>query len=73
TLSNPEIKQVAEEPLAGCKDPYSKAAALDALAERDKALLSMRRNGVSVLDVPPDRLTPELINRYTMIKSLHRL
>ncbi|UCE47920.1 MAG: DUF58 domain-containing protein, partial [Phycisphaerales bacterium] len=25
TLSNPEIKQVAEEPLAGCKDPYSKA------------------------------------------------
>ena len=73
TLSNPEIRQVAEEPLTSCKDHYSKAAALDTLAERDKALLSMRRNGISVLDVPPDRLTPELINRYTLIKSLHRL
>ena len=73
TLSNPEIRKVAEEPLALCKDPYSKAVALDALAAREQALLSMRRKGISVLDVPPDRLTPELINRYTMIKSLHRL
>ncbi len=73
TLSNPEIRQVAEEPLTSCKDHYSKAAALDTLAERDKALLSMRQKGISVPDVPPDRLTPELINRYTLIKSLHRL
>jgi uncharacterized protein (DUF58 family) len=73
TLSNPEIRQVAEEPLARCQDPYSKAVALDTLAAREEALLSMRQKGISVLDVPPDRLTPELINRYTMIKSLHRL
>ena len=73
TLSNPEIRQVAEEPLERCKDPYSKAVALDALAAREEALLSMRQKGISVLDVPPNRLTPELINRYTMIKSRHLL
>ena len=73
TLSNPEIRRVAEEPLARCEDPYSKAVALDALAAREQALLLMRQKGISVLDVAPDRLTPELINRYTMIKSMHQL
>jgi uncharacterized protein (DUF58 family) len=73
TLSNPELQQIAHQPLASCEDPYSKAVALDVLAAREEALISMRRKGVSVLDVPPNRLTPELINRYTAIKSMRRL
>lgn len=73
TLSNPEVRHVAEEPLSKCNDLYSKAVALDVLAAREEALLLMRRKGIAVLDVPPNRLTPELINRYTMIKSMHRL
>ncbi len=73
TLSNPELQQVAHQSLESCDDPYSQAVALDVLAAREEALLSMRRKGVSVLDVPPNRLTPELINRYTAIKALRRL
>ncbi len=73
TLSNPELQQTAHQPLGSCEDPYTKAVALDVLTAREEALISMRRKGVSVLDVPPNRLTPELINRYTMIKSLRRL
>ncbi|MEN6424154.1 MAG: DUF58 domain-containing protein [Phycisphaerales bacterium] len=73
TLSNPEIHRVAHEPLATCEDPYAKAVSLDVLAAREEALIVMRRKGVSVLDVPPDRLTPELINRYTQIKATRRL
>ena len=73
TLSNPEVQRVAREPLESCNDPYGKAVALDVLAAREEALISMRRKGVSVLDVPPNRLTPELINRYTLIKSRRRL
>jgi len=73
TLSNPQLQQMAHQPLASCADPYSQAVALDVLAAREEALISMRRKGVSVLDVPPNRLTPELINRYTAIKSLRRL
>ena len=64
---------MAHQPLASCDDLYSKAVALDVLAAREEALISMRRKGVSVLDVPPNRLTPELINRYTAIKSMRRL
>lgn len=73
TLSNPEIHAIAHQPLGSCEDPYAKAVALDVLAAREEALISMRRKGVSVLDVPPGRLTPELINRYTMIKTMRRL
>jgi len=73
TLSNPEIQSVAHQPLTSCDDPYAKAVALDVLAAREEALISMRRKGVSVLDVPPNQLTPELINRYTQIKAMRRL
>ncbi len=73
TLSNPEIRRAAEIPLVECDDPYSKAAALDAISAREEALILMRRKGVSVLDVSPNHLTPELINRYTLIKARHQL
>lgn len=73
TLSNPEIQNIAKKPLAQCDDPYTKAVALDTLAAREEALISMRQKGIAVLDVLPNRLTPELINRYTMIKSRHQL
>jgi uncharacterized protein (DUF58 family) len=73
TLSNPEVHHVAHETLYSCSDIYSKAIALDVLTAREEALVSMRRKGIAVLDTPPNRLTPELINRYTLIKSMHKL
>jgi len=73
TLANPEVRAVAESPIAGTSDPYSKAVALDVLAARAEALTAMRRQGVSVLDVDPRALTAELINRYLAIKSTRRL
>lgn len=73
TLSNPEIIKAAEIPIANCEDPYSKAAALDAMTAREEALILMRQRGISVLDVAPNHLTPELINRYTLIKARHQL
>lgn len=73
TLSDPEMVKVADEPLETCTDPYSKAVAIDSLFVRKKALKLMRQKGISVLDVPPEKLTPALINRYAIIKSQRRL
>lgn len=73
TLSDLDLRFLAHQSLSDCDDPYTKAVALDILSARQEALVSMRRSGVSVLDVAPDRLTPELINRYTLIKSTRRL
>lgn len=73
TLSNPEIKAVAEEPLAHGPDIYSKAVALDVLDARAQALAAMRRQGVGVLEAHPRAVMPDLINRYLKIKSARRL
>ncbi len=73
TLANPEVRRVGGELLALAPDPYRKAAALDVLAAREEALAAMRHHGVGVLDVEPPELTPELINRYLLIKSTRRL
>jgi len=73
TLANPEVRQLADRPLARSDDLYAQAVAMDVLNAREEALTGMRRMGISVLDVPPDALTPELINRYVLIKSTQRL
>jgi uncharacterized protein (DUF58 family) len=73
TLADPDLHTLAESPLDSRGEPYSQAAARDALAARTEALAAMRRLGVGVIDVYPPQLTPELINRYTLIKSTHRL
>jgi len=73
TLSNPEIGELAEEPLSRSADVYSKAVALDVMAARREALTAMRHQGVEVLDASPHALLPELINRYLQIKATRRL
>lgn len=73
TLADPELRRVAHEPLAACRDPHVRAAAIDVLNGREQALAIMRHRGVGVLDVTPPEVTPELINRYALIKTTHRL
>jgi uncharacterized protein (DUF58 family) len=73
TLANPEVRSAASQPLAECADPYVRAASVDVLNAREEALASMRQRGVGVLDVEPPELTPELINRYALIKTTQRL
>jgi uncharacterized protein (DUF58 family) len=73
TLANPELRAVADRPLSDAPDPYVKAVAVDVLAAREEALTAMRHRGVSVLDVPPTTLTPQLIDRYLAIKAARRL
>ena len=48
---------------------YESAAAEELLTARDEALWRMRRSGVSVLDVSPQRMTASVINRYLELKG----
>jgi uncharacterized protein (DUF58 family) len=73
TLYDTEVNAMAELPLNKTEDLYSKAVAIDFTAARQEALATMRRHGVGVLDVAPPSLTPDLINRYLLIKATRRL
>jgi uncharacterized protein (DUF58 family) len=52
---------------------FSKTAALRMLARRADALGRMRQSGVDVLDADPRQLTPQLLNRYLLLKLRNRL
>ncbi|HHH76140.1 MAG TPA: DUF58 domain-containing protein [Phycisphaerae bacterium] len=73
TLNDPQVNDVINQPLSSGEDTYTKAIAIDIQAAREEALAAMRRYGVGVLDVSPQQLTPDLVNRYSLIKSTGRL
>jgi len=48
---------------------YLRGAAAEMVVWRDKLVRDLKAGGALVLDVPPQRLTPALINRYLEIKA----
>jgi len=52
---------------------YAAAAAAEMIAWRNGLLRRLRADGVLVLDVAPERLTPALIERYLEVKAQHLL
>jgi uncharacterized protein (DUF58 family) len=54
-------------------DVYLRAASAEVLSWRDRVALELKKQGALLLEVPSQRLTPALINRYLEIKALHLL
>ncbi|MFH0910703.1 MAG: DUF58 domain-containing protein [Planctomycetota bacterium] len=72
-LQTPYLMEVCREPIASSRDVARKATAMRLLRDREKALHSLRRSGVFVLDVPPDKVTVPLINEYIAIRGRNLL
>jgi uncharacterized protein (DUF58 family) len=73
TLQNPELNHVAALRPAAAHDAFRKAAAEELLRARDEALGRMRRSGVLVLDVPPQRAAEAVVAQYLDLKRRGRL
>jgi uncharacterized protein (DUF58 family) len=73
TLRNRELDGLAASRPATVRDAYRKAAAEELLRARDEALGHMRRAGVIVLDVPPERAAQAVVGRYLELKRRGRL
>jgi uncharacterized protein (DUF58 family) len=73
TLRNPELDGLATMRPDVLRDAWRKAAAEDLLQAREEALSHMRRAGVLVLDVPPQRAAEAVVNRYLDLKRRGRL
>jgi uncharacterized protein (DUF58 family) len=52
---------------------YEAAAAERTRADRHRVTASLTRHGVEVVDAPPDRIAPELADRYLALKAAGRL
>ncbi len=68
TLNDPLVAQIAHSPTSNTKDTYSRAVALDLLAQRQVAFAQLRQRGVLVLDAPCDRISEQLVDRYLQLK-----
>jgi len=68
TLRNPELDRLATARPATTGDAFRKAAAEELLRARDEALGRMRRAGVLVLDVPPERAAGAVVAQYHDLK-----
>src|SRR6266576_220415 len=73
TLQNPELNQVATLRPVAAHDAFRKAAAEELLRAREEALGRMRRAGVLVLDVPPERAAEAVVAKYLDLKRRGRL
>ena len=68
TLRNPELDAVAVQRPQVAGDAWRKAAAEELLRAREEALSHMRRAGVMVLDVAPERAAESVVDRYQELK-----
>lgn len=68
TLRNPELDAVAVRRPEIATDAWRKAAAEEMLRAREEALSHMRRAGVMVLDVAPERAAESVVERYLELK-----
>jgi len=73
TLRNPEVDDVAALRPETTRDAFRKAAAEELLRAREEALGRMRRAGVLVLDVPPERAAYAVVAKYLELKRRGRL
>ncbi len=68
TLRNPELDAVAALRPAESRDAFRKAAAEELLHAREEALGHMRRAGVLVIDVTPQRAAQAVVAKYLDLK-----
>jgi uncharacterized protein (DUF58 family) len=68
-LQTPVLQQVTSTSVTGSNDATQKAVAYQLLRERTRALHTVERSGVNILDVTPDRLTVPLINQFIELRQ----
>lgn len=68
TLRSPELDGVATMRPDASRDAYRKAAAEELLHAREEALAHMRRAGVLVIDVTPERAAQAVVQKYLDLK-----
>lgn len=70
TIKDMRLYDMARGELADADDLFNKSAAIRLTEEREKIREVFRDAGVPCIDVPPDRLSIETVNRYLSMKEL---
>ena len=66
-------QQIVMAPVEKLSDGFEKAVVFRTLREREQAIHSLRRGGVHVLDVEPERLTARLVSHFIELRQSNLL
>jgi uncharacterized protein (DUF58 family) len=72
-LKTPLLSQIVREPLDSPRQGARKAVAFRLLRDRGRALHTLRRQGVHVLDVEPQQMTLPLVNQFVELRQRNLL
>lgn len=70
TIKDMRIYQISERPIKETKDIFLKSASMKLLEERRKIQKVFNDSGIAVVDVPPDKLSVEVVNKYLAMKTM---
>ncbi|MDJ0795605.1 MAG: DUF58 domain-containing protein [Calothrix sp. MO_167.B12] len=73
TLRDPLVDEMAHTFTADVTAAYSRAVALDLLAQRQVAFAQLKQKGVLVLDAPANQISDGLVDKYLQLKARNLL
>ncbi|WP_066374844.1 DUF58 domain-containing protein [Anabaena sp. CA = ATCC 33047] len=73
TLRDPKVDDLAHTFTDDITQAYSRAVALDLLAQRQVAFAQLKQKGVLVLDAPANQISDQLVERYLQLKARNQL
>jgi len=73
TMADNEVLQMAQRDPTNPQGMYEKVVAQELLDDRAAALDALQRRGALTIDVPADKLTPAVVNKYLELKARGRL
>jgi uncharacterized protein (DUF58 family) len=72
-LRDPQVDRQAHQFTSDSAATYTRAIALDLLAQRQIAFASLKRKGVLFLDAPANQISDQLVERYLQLKQRNQL
>lgn len=69
SIKDPGLNALAEGPIKRTEDLFTRAAAISVLEERERVKKTFEKAGIYALDVEPDKLSLQVINKYLDMKS----
>ena len=73
TMADNEVLRMARHDPRDAQQRYEKVVAQHLLDDRAAALEALQRRGALTIDVPADKLTPAVVNKYLELKARGRL
>ena len=73
TMADSEVLAMSHRQPTDAQQMYEKVIAQNLLDDRAAALENLQRRGALTIDVPADKLTPAVVNKYLELKARGRL